>query len=120
MNDIFRNLKKKIYIATLKEVFVDDFGNEIKKYNKPCPYILNVLPAGGKTDIVIYGEKINKVYKTLMSFENGKKFNEGDLVYLEGTNPHRELIYGSNANYVIDSVRPQNTCTVIYFKRREN
>ena len=74
----------------------------------------------GNTDIALYGEKISKMYKTAISFsEYNNIFKEGDVAYLENTEPKDEVegTYGRNANYKIVSVRPQNTVILIYFER---
>lgn len=74
----------------------------------------------GSTDIALYGEKISKMYKTIISFQEYKdKFKEGDVAYLENAKPENESegTYGRNANYKIVSVRPQNTAILIYFEK---
>ena len=190
ISNIFENWKKGCYIARLRKVEDDGYGNEIKYFEKPKFYAFNILPANGSTDIAIYGEKVSKIYKTIIPMFNYKgMFKEGDVAYLEDNDPPqdlvellskvqievnyetgeleaqipeelseklsfeidengkligrltkdvneitefivnedgslvlkitdiRELTYGRNANYVIDSVRPQNTVILIYFKK---
>lgn len=122
MASIFDNWNKKIYIAKLLKVETDDYGNDIKYYEEPKAYMLNIEPSKGSTDIAIYGETINKVYKAIVPFNKYKgKFHEGDIAYIDGANPRGEdkNTYGQNGNYVIDSVRPQNLAIAIYFKKIE-
>ena len=43
--------------------------------------------------------------------------NEKDKAYLYGINPDNEKVYGSKANYRIDTVRPQGVKLLVYFER---
>lgn len=120
INDIFENWNKKCYIANLTKTEEDDNGNEVNYYSEPKPYDFNIQPANGSTDIALYGERISKMYKTAISLlEYKNKFKEGDVAYLEGVKPTNEVegTYGSEANYKIVSVRPQNTVILIYFEK---
>lgn len=122
MASIFDNWNKKIYIGKLIKVEADDYGNDIKYYDKPKAYFFNIEPSKGATDVAIYGEKISKVYKAIIPFSRYKgKFHEGDIAYLDGATPEGESEeeYGKNGNFVIDSVRPQNLVIAIYFKKIE-
>jgi hypothetical protein len=62
INNIFENWTKGCYIASLIKTEEDDNGNEINYYAKPKPYEFNVQPANGDTDVVLYGERISKMY----------------------------------------------------------
>ena len=121
-SNIFRNWNKKCYIALKKQeqVKYDDYGNEIKSYHQPKEYYFNIQPVKGYFDILEYGEKVDKMYKAIIPYEkyNGV-FHEGDIAYLEGKNPENETsnTYGIGGNYIISSVRPQNTVIAIYFER---
>ena len=120
INDIFQNCNKGCYIASLIKTEEDDNGNDINYFSKPKSYKFNIQPASGDTDIDLYGEKVSKMYKTIISLpEYNKKFKEGDRAYLEGIKPTNEVegTYGSGANYKIVSVRPQNTAILIYFEK---
>lgn len=120
INDIFQNWNKGCYIASLIKTEEDDNGNEVNYYDKAKHYGFNIQPASGNTDIALYGEKISKMYKTIISLpDNKNKFKEGDVAYLEGVKPANEVkgTYGSGANYKIVSVRPQNTIILIYFEK---
>ncbi len=120
INNIFDNWKKGCYIASLDRTEEDDNGNEINYYLKPKFYEFNVQPANGSTDIALYGEKVSKMYKAIISlFKYNEVFKEGDKAYLENTTPNEEIegTYGINANYKIVSVRPQNTAICIYFEK---
>ena len=120
INDIFHSWKKGCYIANLIKTDEDRNGNEINYYSKPKFYEFNIQPASGNTDIALYGKKISKMYKTVISLPKYlKKFREGDVAYLEGVKPtnEKDSTYGTSANYMIVSVRPQNTVILIYFER---
>ena len=120
--NIFANWNKTCYIATVKKIDYDEYGNEIKICNEPKEYKFNIQPASGYLDVATYGEKVSKVYKTIIPYNtyNGK-FHEGDIAYLEGAKPENENsnTYGINGNYIIDTVRPQNLVIAIYFKKIE-
>lgn len=121
LNNIFQNWNKGCYIASLNDVKEDEFGNEISYYSRPKFYNFNIQPASGTTDIALYGEKISKMYKCIVSLDTyNKKFKEGDVAYLEGLKPKNENTgtYGSGANYKVVSVRPQNTVILIYFEKK--
>lgn len=121
-SNIFKRWNKRCYIALKKQeqVKYDDYGNEIKAYYKPKEYYFNIQPVNGYFDIVEYGEKVDKMYRAIIPYEkyNGV-FHEGDIAYLEGKKPENETknTYGIGGNFVISSVRPQNTVIAIYFER---
>ena len=122
---IFRNWNKTCYIATKKdgEIEYDDEGNEIKVFNKPAKYRFNIQPVNNYTDLLTFsehGEKVDKMYKAIVPYrEYVGKFKEGDIAYLEGVEPKNETeeTYGIGGNFIIASVRPQNTVIAIYFDR---
>lgn len=120
--NIFKNWNKTCYIASKNEnPDVDDYGNEINTYNEPIKYNFNIQPASGDLEIATYGEKVNKVYKAIVPYRYKDKIKEGDIAYLDGASPEDEEAgnYGRNGNYTVDSVRPQNLATAIYFKKIE-
>lgn len=120
INNIFLNWKKGCYIASYKETVEDDDGNEINYYLRPKFYEFNIQPVSGNTDIALYGERVSKMYKTIVPFfEFNGVFKEGDKAYLENAKPVSETneTYGAGANYKIVSVRPQNTVITIYFEK---
>lgn len=120
INNVFLNWKKGCYIASYKETIEDESGNEINYYLKPKFYEFNIQPASGNTDIALYGERVSKMYKTIVPFfEFNGVFKEGDKAYLENAKPTSETkeTYGAEANYKVVSVRPQNTAITIYFEK---
>lgn len=120
INDIFENWNKGCYIASLLRTDSDENGNEINYYAEPEYYEFNIQPATGQTDIALYGERVSKIYKTYISFqEYDGMFKEGDKAYLEGVEPQNEQenTYGIGANYKIISVRPKNTVILIRFEK---
>lgn len=120
--NIFKNWNKVCYIASKNDnPKIDDYGNEINVYQKPIKYNFNIQPASGDFELTLYGEKINKVYKAIVPFDYKNKIKEGDIAYLDGATPEgeEEGSYGKNGNYTVDSIRPQNLATAIYFKKIE-
>ena len=118
-NKIFHP-EKTCYIAPRISLEIDDYGNEIPTYGEPKRYEMNIMPAGGGLDIATYGERLSYIYKAIVDYDyyNGK-INEGDIAYLHGATPENETSesYGMNGNYVVESVRKQNTVIAIYFER---
>lgn len=116
-NNIFQNWNKKIYIATKKEIAIDDYGNQIVKYN--TPFYLgkeNYQPMNWKdlqSYISAFGETTNKVVSLILDFNKKDKFKEFDLAYLYGANPENEKVNGENANYIVKSIKEQNTKVMV-------
>ena len=120
IGNVRNNWDKGCFIARLKRTEVDDYGNEINYFHKPEFFEFNVQPTSSKFDIALFGEKVTKMYKALIPFDEFKNyFNEGDVAYLEETKPEKETkeTYGHTANYKVVSVRPQNTAITIYFEK---
>jgi hypothetical protein len=111
--DIFRNWNKDMYIATKKQVDLDDYGNEIVKYNEPFFFgKVNYEPLTTKqleAYMQQYGETENNVVSCLIDYRNKDKFDSFDLAYLYGVTPDNEVEYGDNANYKVRAFKPQNT-----------
>jgi len=112
-NSVFQNWNKDLYIATKKEVIVDDYNNEIVTYNKPFFFgRVNYEPLTGKNleaYIKTYGETNNNIVSCLIDYVDDKKFKQFDLAYLYGATPEGEEVYGDNANYIVRAYKPQNT-----------
>ena len=112
-NHIFTNWNKTMYIATKKEVTVDDYNNEIVIYNTPFyfgkvnyqPLTTKQMEAYMKT----YGETENNVVSCLIDEKDKDKFDIFDLAYLYNAKPDNESTYGANANYKVRAFKPQNT-----------
>lgn len=119
-NSIFQNWNKDLYIATKKEVVVDDYNNEIVTYNKPFFFgRVNYEPLTGKNleaYIKAYGETNNNIVSCLIDYVDDKKFKQFDLAYLYGANPEGEEVYGDNANYIVRAYKPQNTKIMVLFE----
>lgn len=111
--NIFNNWNKDMYIATKDEVIVDDYNNEIVKYNEPFYFgKVNYQPLTTKqleAYIKTYGETENNVVSCLIDYKDKDKFNIFDVAYLYGATPESELINGANANYKVRAFKPQNT-----------
>lgn len=115
VGNIFKNWNKTCYIASKLNTQIDAYGNEINCYDEPIMYSMNVQPAKGYTDATLYGDRITKVYKAVVPFEMKNLIKEGDIAYLDGATPENEEGFGKNGNFIVDSVRPQNLATTIYF-----
>lgn len=113
----FTNVKSKCYIGSKLESTFDDYGNEIKNYDKPQKYFFNIQPMTSSSDIQAFGENANKMRVAIITdrakYEN--KFKEFDCAYLEGATPEGEQVNGQNANYRIYSVQPQNVAIRVLF-----
>lgn len=112
--------KSVCYIGRRIGEEINDYGTEIPIYEKPIKYMFNIMPLSSDLDIAEYGEKISSMYKTILTKNLYiGKIKEGDIAYLNGANPEGENIntYGSNGNYIVRTVMPQNTVIVVYFER---
>ena len=119
-NNIFQNWNKDLYIATKKEVILDDYGNEIIKYNEPFYFgKVNYQPLT-KKDLEAYykayGETQNSIISLLIDYTQDGKFKAFDLAYLYGATPENEVNYGDNANYIVRAYKPQNTKIMVIFE----
>lgn len=119
-NSVFQNWNKDLYIATKKQVTVDDYNNEIVEYNEPFYFgQVNYEPLTGKNleaYIKAYGETNNNIVSCLIDYVDDKKFKQFDLAYLYGANPEGEQVYGDNANYLVRAYKPQNTKIMVLFE----
>lgn len=118
--------KKSLYISSFIEDSMDDYGNTVATYDEPKFIGLeNIQPLSGSTDITEYGNRVSKIQKVLLDYDKYiDKFKENDLAYIEVDKSlieqETEETYGDNANYRIDSVRPQNRKIAIYFEKLPN
>lgn len=113
-NNIFKNWNKDLYIAKKKaEVNVDDYGNEIVKYDEPFYFgKVNYQPLTTKqleAYIRQYGETNNNIVSCLIDYKDKDSFRQFDLAYLYDAKPENESNYGDNANYIVRAFKPQNT-----------
>lgn len=119
-NNIFQNWNKDLYIATKKEVILDDYGNQIITYNKPFYFgKANYQPLTKKdleAYIKVYGETQNSIISLLIDYTDDGKFKAFDVAYLYGATPKGEIKYGDNANYIVRSYKPQNTKIMVIFE----
>lgn len=114
INDIYKNWNKDLYIARKQEqVDIDDYGNEIVRYNQPFYFgKVNYQPLTSKqleAYIRQYGETNNNIVSCLIDYKNKDSFKQFDIAYLYGATPENEINYGDNANYLIRAFKPQNT-----------
>ena len=120
--DIYTNWNKDMYIASkIPNVEVDDYGNEIVKYEKPFYFgKVNYQPLTRKdleAFIKEYGETSNNIVSCLIDYRQDGKIKNFDLAYLYGANPKGELANGENANYVVRAYKPQNTKMMVILEQ---
>ena len=119
-NDIFHNWNKDLYIATKKQVIIDDYNNEIVEYNAPFYFgKVNYQPMTWRelqSYMSAFGETKRNIVGALIDYKDKDKFDVFDLAYLYGRTPKGETINGSNANYIVKSFKPQNTRIMVVFE----
>lgn len=109
--------QRKIYIASKLGISIDEFGNEVVKYDIPKEYSFNVQPISAEVDLAEFGEKASMIQKAVIPIKFKDYFKENDLAYLDGKSPEREENNGMNANYKLYPPRNQNKAIIIYFER---
>lgn len=101
---------------------------DIKVYDAPRAYqlgfgYLNLQPASGYTDTILFGEQISKTWILLANQREFQGvFHEGDLLYVDDNAPNTsdpDYENGKGANAVVDSVREQNLRIRIVLKKAE-
>lgn len=119
-NNIFRNWNKELYIAKKLDPIYDDYDNQIPQYDKP-KYLgkfnyQHLTARDLQSYKEQYGEVKNNLVQCLVDYDIKSLIDEFDLAYLYGCSPKDENINGEKANYVIKSIRGQNTKTLILFE----
>ncbi|MEI3530082.1 MAG: hypothetical protein V8Q75_03280 [Bacilli bacterium] len=109
--------KKDVYIASKKEVTLDDEGNEIVIYEEPKPFKFNYQPVSTDADIAEFGENSKMMKKAVIPISYQGQFKEFDVAYLDGATPEGEENNGDNANYRLLPPRDGNSVIIIYFER---
>ena len=109
--------KKDVYIASKKEVTLDDEGNEIVIYDEPKPFKFNYQPVSTDADIAEFGENAKIMKKAVIPISYQGQFKEFDVAYLDGATPSEEENNGDNANYRLLPPRDGNSVIIIYFER---
>lgn len=114
MLDLLRS--STIYVAPYINTEVDDYGREKDVYGKPFTIknvVLNTL--SGMRDVQMYGDRVTRMCRTFLEYDMYSKIKEKDKVYLYGAKPNDEKVNGANANYIVQSVLPQNIkCQVTF------
>lgn len=107
--------KERMFIAAKLDTS-DDYGKSI--FDKPFIIKANLKPLDSRSDITIYGDRVNKMHKSVVvrKMYDGK-VKENDVAYLEGANPDGEEVYGSKANYRVEAVRKYRKSMTIYFEK---
>lgn len=114
MRTLNRN-KQIIYIAN-KLKGTNDYGTP--NYDVPFLFKENLSPVDGDSEIKEYGDRISKMYKSIVPLYKWKgKIKEGDVAYLEGSTPKSELLNGNDSNYNVVSVRYSLNVMIIYFEK---
>lgn len=115
---IHKYLYQIIYIASKTTPTLDGKGNELPTYEKPILYTnFNIQPVTSDSEIKEFGELAPRMKVAVLTARDkyNNVFKEYDKAYLDGASPSNEVIYGTNANYRIYSIRNQNTAIRIYF-----
>lgn len=91
--------------------------NKFVEYSNAVGYrtrlgYITCRPTGGYVDTLELGEKVSHSWKIIANYDKFKnKFNEGDLLFLDGKVPNSAN--GNGANAIITSVRYQNKVIMI-------
>lgn len=121
INDVFTNWNKPLYIASKLDPQLDDYGNEIVVYDKPFYFgKVNYQPLTTKqleAYMKEYGETESSVFSCLIDYKDRNRIKEFDKVYLNGAKPDDEKVNGTNANYLVRAVKPQNTKVMVLFEK---
>lgn len=115
-----KSWNKDLYIARQLNVETNEYGVDVVTYEEPKRYRFNYQPANGDSDVLAYGERVQRMYKMLIPHKvYYNYFNEGDLVYADGITPENETYNGEKANYRVYSIRPQHLMIAIYFEKMQ-
>lgn len=108
-----------IYICKKLGTTQDENLNQIEIYDKPIKCRFNVQSVEEDSEIREFGEMASSMKVALVIDKNKymNKFKEFDKTYIDTIPSNDEVRNGQNADYRIYSVRPQNTCILIYFKK---
>lgn len=106
--------KQNVYIAYRSEKH-----NERGSYDfaKPIPFRENLSPVDSESEVKEYGERHYNMYKSTVTrkkWEN--KINAEDRAYIDRT-PDGEKVYGSKADYRVESVRKTLNTITVYFEK---
>lgn len=116
MNMMRRN-KQRIYIAR-RTSLSDDYGKPL--YEEPFLFQENLAPVDSESEIKEYGERHYNMFKSVVKKSKWiSKINVEDVVYLEGVTPLNEVLYGSRANYRVESIRTYLDTMTIYFEKQQ-
>lgn len=110
-------MKKKIWIASFVKNERDEEGNLISVFKTPFYLHGSLNSLSGETEMQVYGEKINRMCKTVLPYRYINDIKEKDVAYLYGVTPDEEILPGDNANYRVTTVRPQNIKVIVYFEK---
>ena len=114
---------KKLYLCKR----TNELNAEVGVYDSPVSYWVNYQPIQGFTNVMQYGERVTKIYRAILRFEQyAGIFKEGDLVYLcgekneDGADPviTETYVNGQGANAKVESVRNQNLAIEVTFEKR--
>ena len=103
--------KEKVYVSCFLKH--DEEGRPI--YGKPELHYLKFNTPTGYIDIQSYVDKVTKMRKALVDYQERYSFHEKDLAYI-GVTPDSEEYNGQKANYIVDAVLPQHLKAVVMFR----
>ncbi|MFR7590218.1 MAG: hypothetical protein ACLUVC_02145 [Longibaculum sp.] len=110
--------KHVVYLASFLKEDTNEYGDPVNIYDTPIQFESTLNSLNGSTDIAVYGDKICRMCKTLLDYDDWiNKIKEKDVVYLYGITPNGEENNGDNANYKVVAVLPQNLKIMVYFER---
>lgn len=111
--------QETIYIRKYLGEYDDESGNPYKKYGEVIALESSLNSVSGSYEAIVYGDRTKRMVQTYIDYDTYiGVFNEGDLVYLYGADDKNEKYIGSNANYQINSVLPQNMKIKIIMEQR--
>lgn len=110
---MMKNWQKLLYHCSR----IESTNIEIPTFKAPVAYRINYQPVKGYTNVLQYGEKIDRTYRAIIPLNvYAGVFKEGDLLYLcgkmnEDGNPppiDEKYVNGVGANAKVISVKNQN------------
>lgn len=106
--------RQNVYIAPRL-----DKPNDRGQYAFEEPFLFreNLSPVNSESEVKEYGERHYNMYKSTVTrkkWEN--KINAEDRVYIDRT-PDGEKVYGSKADYRVESVRKTLNTLTVYFEK---
>lgn len=103
---------KKSKVIVKKYLGVNENG--IRLYGSPTVHTFVLNSISGRQETMMFGDRTYNMLKGTTKLNVKAFINENDLAYVYTTDLG-EMFNGSNADYIVHSVRPQNVITTVYF-----